>query len=175
MIHPTAIIGANVEIGEGVTIGPYCVIGGPAEHPREPYVIKGKIKIGNGVTMTMGVTVDSPLTDEGLTIIGDGCYLMAKSHVGHDVKLGKKVTLSTGATIGGHSIIGDHSTIGLKSCTHQRTELAKGTMIGANSFIKGNHTDQFRIFVGSPAKDIGPNSFLIDLLNSSDLPTGEAV
>jgi len=164
MIHPTAIIGANVEIGEGVTIGPYCVIGGPAEHPREPYVIKGKIKIGNGVTMTMGVTVDSPLTDEGLTIIGDGCYLMAKSHVGHDGKLGKQVTLSTGSKIGGHSIIGDHSTIGLNSCTHQRTELAEGTMLGANSFIKGINKEPFRIFVGSPAKDIGINQFLLNRL-----------
>jgi len=164
VIHPTAIIGDNVQLGEGCSVGPFCVIGGPAEHPREEYKVRGRIIIGSKVVMTMGVTVDSPLTDEGLTIIGDGCYLMAKSHVGHDVKLGKQVTLSTGSKIGGHSIIGDHSTIGLNSCTHQRTELAEGTMLGANSFIKGINKEPFRIFVGSPAKDIGINQFLLNRL-----------
>lgn len=31
-IHPTALIGPNVELGDNNYIGPFCIIGYPAEH-----------------------------------------------------------------------------------------------------------------------------------------------
>jgi UDP-N-acetylglucosamine acyltransferase len=179
-IDKTAVIGHNVEIGKDVIIGPYCVIGTPAEHPREPFQVHGKVIIGDGARLYKLVTVDAPLSDEGITEVGKGCVLMAHSHVGHDAKLGEGVTLSTGAKIGGHSVIGKHSTVGLNATTHQRTVLAEGTMVGAQSFIKGNRETPYRIFVGAPAKDIGENAFLLQrlkdegLLDAPDLSTGQA-
>jgi len=163
-IDETAKIGLNVEIGRDVIIGPYCVIGYPAEHPSEPYKFHGKVVIEDGARLYKLVTVDAPLTDDGVTIVGPGCVLMAHSHVGHDAQLGRRVTLATGAKIGGHSVIGDFSNIGLNAVTHQRTRLAPGTMLGAQSFIKGEHTDPFCIFVGSPARDIGLNVILLQRL-----------
>ena len=58
-IHPTAVIGDNVDIYEDVYIGPYCLIGLPAEHKafwgKEP---KGVV-ISRGCVLTGHCTVDS--------------------------------------------------------------------------------------------------------------------
>jgi len=169
LIHHTAEIGPNVEIGAGVIIGPYCVIGFPAEHPSEPYEVAGKVIIKDGARLYKLITVDASLYKDGATIIGEGCVLMAHSHVGHDAQLGRRVTLATGAKIGGHSVIGDYSNIGLNAVTHQRSKLAAGTMLGASSFIKGERDDPFRIFVGSPAKDICQNTVLLERLQDEGI------
>lgn len=170
-IHATAIIGPNVTIGDNVFIGPYCVIGTPAEHPRIPYAALGKVVIGEGSILTKLITVDSPMSEGEYTIIGKGCHLYAHAHIGHDSKIGKNV-LITGAKIGGHSIIEDYCNIGLNAVTHQFTRLAPGTMLGAGSFIKGTHVRPFRIFAGSPAKDIGLNKILLErLIDSGAMPS----
>lgn len=118
-IHRTAIIGSNVELGDNVVIGPFCVIGTPAEHPREPYIARGTVIIGNNVKLYKLVTVDSPITNNGMTIVGDGCTMMAHSHLGHDVQLGRGVAIATGAKLGGHTLVGDYCNIGLNAVAHQ--------------------------------------------------------
>ena len=178
-IHRTAIIGSNVELGDNVVIGPFCVIGTPAEHPREPYIARGTVIVGNNVKLYKLVTVDSPIANDGMTIVGDGCTMMAHSHLGHDVQLGRDVAIATGAKLGGHSLIGDYCNIGLNAVAHQRTILARGTMLGACSFAKGEYVNEFRILVGSPARDIGENKVLIKKLidegvfNLADLSKGK--
>jgi hypothetical protein len=42
-------------------------------------------------------------------------------------------------------------------------------MLGASSFIKGEHLTPFRIFVGSPAKDIGQNIIGLQRLSDDDM------
>ena len=42
-IHPTALIAEGVQIGRGNTIGPYCVIGFPAEWKGRE--VEGKVVI----------------------------------------------------------------------------------------------------------------------------------
>ena len=44
-IHPTAIIGDNVIIGDGNYIGAYCIIGDKAEHKKFWEKEKGKYLI----------------------------------------------------------------------------------------------------------------------------------
>jgi UDP-N-acetylglucosamine acyltransferase len=162
-IDKTAVIGPGVEIGNDVIIGPYCVIGYPAEHPRIPYQFRGKVIIGDNCVLTKSITVDCPMTEGEYTVIGNGSHLYAQAHVGHDCKIGKNVVIA-GAKIGGHSIIEDYCNIGLGAVTHQFTRLAPGIMLGAGSFIKGTHVRSYRIFAGSPARDIGLNKVLLERL-----------
>jgi len=56
-IHPTAIIGENVQIGENVYIGAYCIIGSAPEWKGKEHENKGVI-IKNGARLTGLVTVD---------------------------------------------------------------------------------------------------------------------
>lgn len=153
-IHPTAIIHPNIIIGDGNTIGPYCIIGFPAEWKGNEK--EGKVIIGNNNTITGLVTIDSGA--EADTIIGDDCYFMKHSHVGHDCIIENNVTVSCGAKIGGHSHVGKGSNIGLNAVIHQRQEIKEGCMIGAQAMVtKKLVTEPYKTYAGNPAKEIGVN------------------
>lgn len=152
-IHPTAIIGDNVILGDNNYIGPYCIIGDPAEH-KKYWPQQGKIKIGNGNIITGLVSIDAGTEDT--TTIGNGCFIMKHAHIGHDCFIQDFVTISCGAKIGGHSVIKEYSNIGLNAVLHQFTTIERGCMIGASAFIKGL-TEEFTKYAGVPARKIGDN------------------
>jgi UDP-N-acetylglucosamine acyltransferase len=182
-IHPTAIIGDNVILGDNNYIGAYCIIGDPAEHKKfweyEEYedidaksnylrmitkkrIKKGKVVIGNNNIITGLVTIDAGTSD--ITTIGDNCFIMKHAHIGHDCLIYSNVTISCGAKIGGHSIIKEYSNIGLNAVLHQFTKIERGCMIGASAFIKGE-TQEFIKYAGVPAKKIGINEYSRNLIN----------
>lgn len=154
-IHPTAIIGPNVTIGEDVYIGPYCVIGFPAEWKGREHEDKGVV-IGDGARLTGLVTVDSGV--ERATFIGANAYLMKHSHVGHDAHIYDGAIISCGAKIGGHCEIGCHTNIGLNAVIHQKVEVPDFCMIGASAFVsKTLEMKRSSKYAGVPARYLGPN------------------
>jgi UDP-N-acetylglucosamine acyltransferase len=154
-VHSTAVIGKNVTIEEDVYIGPYCVIGMPAEWKGKEDVDKG-VLIKKGTRITGLVTIDSGV--EKVTTIGENCYLMKHSHVGHDAQLKDNVTLSCGAKIGGHSIIENNTNIGLNAVIHQKVTVPEGCMIGASAFVgKKSTLKPFHKYAGVPVKELGTN------------------
>jgi UDP-N-acetylglucosamine acyltransferase len=154
IIHPTAIIGDNVILGDNNYIGAYCIIGDTAEHKKYWDKPKGKVYIGNNNIITGLVTIDAG-TEEA-TYIGDDCFIMKHSHIGHDCTIYSNVTISCGAKIGGHSIIKSNSNIGLNAVLHQFSIIQEGCMIGASAFFKGE-TEPFTKYAGVPARNIGKN------------------
>jgi UDP-N-acetylglucosamine acyltransferase len=155
LIHQTAVIGPNVIIEDNVYIGPYCVIGMPAEWKGKEDVDKG-VLIKKGTRITGLVTIDSGV--EKVTTIGENCYLMKHSHVGHDAQLKDNVTLSCGAKIGGHSIIENNTNIGLNAVIHQKVTVPEGCMIGASAFVgKKSILKPFHKYAGVPVKELGTN------------------
>jgi UDP-N-acetylglucosamine acyltransferase len=154
-IHQTAVINSNVIIEDDVYIGPLCIIGFNPEW-------KGREKDNKGVIIKKGTKIMGLVTIDGgaekQTIIGENCYLMKHSHVGHDAELKNGVTLSCGAKIGGHSIIGENTNIGLNAVVHQKVHVPEGCMIGASAFVgkksilKSNHK-----YAGVPVKELGEN------------------
>jgi UDP-N-acetylglucosamine acyltransferase len=153
-IHPTAIIGDNVILGDNNYIGAFCIIGDPAEHKKYWGQEKGKVIIGNNNIVTGLVTIDAGT--EVPTIIEDGCFIMKHAHIGHDCRIMNNVTISCGAKIGGHSIIGEGSNIGLNAVLHQFSVIKKGCMIGASAFFKGESEVEMK-YAGVPARKLGSN------------------
>ena len=154
-IHSTAVIGDNVTIEDDVYIGPYCVIGMPPEWKGNEDEGKG-VLIKKGTRITGLVTIDSGV--ERITTIGENCYLMKHSHVGHDAQLDDNVTLSCGAKIGGHSVIGNNTNIGLNAVIHQKVIVPEGCMIGASGFVgKKSILKPFHKYAGVPVKELGTN------------------
>ena len=153
-IHPTAIIGDNVILGDNNYIGAYCIIGDQAEHKKYWLQPKGKVIIGNGNMITGLVTIDAGTED--ITTIGNNCFIMKHAHIGHDCQIKDNVTISCGAKIGGHSIIKEYSNIGLNAVLHQFTIIEQGCMIGASAFFKGT-SKEFSKYAGVPAKYLSPN------------------
>lgn len=154
-IHPTAVIGEFVTVGDNCYIGPLCIIGFPAEWKGNEHNDNG-VFISNNVRLTGLVTIDSGVN--GKTYIGDNCYLMKHSHVGHDAVLYPNVTVACGAKVGGHAIIGNGCNLGLNAVIHQKVVIPEGCMIGASAFIgKKTELKANRKYAGVPAKDIGEN------------------
>jgi UDP-N-acetylglucosamine acyltransferase len=154
-VHSTAIIGKNVTIEDDVYIGPYCVIGMPAEWKGKEDIDQG-VLIKKGTRITGLVTIDSGV--DRITTIGENCYLMKHSHVGHDAQLKDNVTLSCGAKIGGHSIIESNTNIGLNAVIHQKVIVPEGCMIGASAFVgKKSILKPFHKYAGVPVKELGTN------------------
>jgi UDP-N-acetylglucosamine acyltransferase len=154
IIHPTAIIGDNVVLGDNNYIGAYCIIGDLAEHKAFWDKPKGKVYIGSNNIITGLVTIDAGT--EETTYIGNNCFIMKHSHIGHDCIIGNNVTISCGAKIGGHSIISEKSNIGLNAVLHQFSLIKEGCMIGASAFFKGQ-SEPYTKYAGVPVRKLGEN------------------
>lgn len=157
-IHPTAVIHPDVVIGEGNWIGPHCIIGFPAEHKafRESGKKGGTVIIGNNNHIEGLVTIDGGTEHD--TYIGDNCWLLKHSHVGHDCIIHDGVTISCGAKVGGHTVVEDGCNLGLNCTIHQKQRIKKGCMVGMGAAVtKGLITEPNQKYAGVPAKWIGVN------------------
>jgi UDP-N-acetylglucosamine acyltransferase len=124
-------VSGRTDIGPRTVIYPNAVLGGEAQMRKEspPHVglrVGADNIIREGVTLSMGSGAGS-----GTTVIGDRCYLMAYSHVGHDGRVGNDVTLSNGVLLAGHVEIGDGAIFGGLAAMQQFGR------VGRYAFISG--------------------------------------
>lgn len=163
-IHPTAIIGPHVELGDNVWIGAYAVIGTRAEHRDYWQGPLGSVWIGNNVVIREFTTINAGTTTP--TTVRDNVWMLRGSHVGHDAYIENDVTLSCNVLIGGHARVFQHSNLGLGSVVHQWCAVPSYTMLGMNStWTKTTPTIPMSVYVGSPAKRLKENKYLIDKHN----------
>lgn len=174
-IHPTAIIGPNVKMGENNFIGPYCVITGytiigdnnrfeahctigtPPEHKEYYWNEGGSVMIGSGCIFREFITVTAGT--KHATLIKDGVVMLRNSYVAHDCVIHDNVTLSANALIGGHSVVFEGANFGLGAVCHQYSVIGAYAMIGMNSTVtKATMVEPGTIYVGSPARFLRANS-----------------
>jgi UDP-N-acetylglucosamine acyltransferase len=166
-VHPTSIVEDGARIGDGVEIGPFCIVGRFAmldEGVRllSHVVVSGKTQLGartvvhahcvlggeaqirgndapdarlvigadNLIREGVSISVGSQ-KGRGVTTIGDRCYLMAASHIGHDCRVGNDVTFANGVVLGGHVDIGDGVIMGGLAAAQQYGR------VGRYAFISG--------------------------------------
>ncbi|TDC64629.1 UDP-N-acetylglucosamine acyltransferase [Micromonospora sp. KC207] len=178
-IHPTAVVGADVELGDDNVVGPYSVVVGPCRIGNgnwfAPHVVIGTpaeyrgrphpaawdgesdgagVVIGDNNILREFVTVNQGT--EETTRIGDDCYLLARSHVGHDCLVDDGVTLTDAVHLGGHTHVWSWANVGMGTVVHQRTQIGPGAMIGMGSAVRRT-VEPFTIAVGNPARVTGVN------------------
>ncbi len=155
-IGPGCVIGPDVEIGAGcrliahvhvaghTSVGPRTVVypfaslGGPPQSVKyrggpTRLVIGGDCDIRENVTINIG-TED----DRGVTEVGDHCFMMAGSHVGHDCRVGKHVTFANNAVLGGHVSVGDYTFLGGQAAVRQFVRIGEGAMIVGMSGVRAD-------------------------------------
>ncbi|MBL7481468.1 UDP-3-O-(3-hydroxymyristoyl)glucosamine N-acyltransferase [Legionella bononiensis] len=82
-IHPTAVIGEGVQLGEGVSIGPYVVIESGSTIGNN-CTLKSHIHIGHDVIMGDNTTIHAHVTVYDNTQIGSGVTIHASTVIGSD-------------------------------------------------------------------------------------------
>jgi UDP-N-acetylglucosamine acyltransferase len=105
-------IGAENEIHAG------CIIGDAPQDIRykgEPT----RLLIGDRNVFREHMTVHRSKSLSEDTVIGSDNFLMAHSHVGHNVHLGNYVILANGALLAGHATVGDRAFISGNCLVHQ--------------------------------------------------------
>lgn len=124
-----------MEIGENNHIFSGAVIGGPPQditYKSEPT----QLIIGNNNTFREFSTVNLATNKgDGKTELGNNCYMMAYTHVGHDCKIGNNVVIANDTHIAGHCVIEDNVTIGGVCAFNQFTRVGKNAFIAGSSVI----------------------------------------
>jgi len=116
-IHPTAVVAADADIGEGCEIGPYAVIGAGA-------------RIGPGCVIGPHAVIGPGV------VLGAGCRIHAHASISHCLA-GDRVVLHPGARVGNEGFgfattaTGEHVTMPQLG----RVILGDGVEIGANSAV----------------------------------------
>ncbi len=148
-IGPYAVVGPKVKMGPRSTVGAHATVDGDtaigSDNRIFPHAAVGgipqdltyageatRLVVGDGNRFREFCTVHiGTAGGGGVTRIGDGCLLMANSHVAHDAQLGNGVILANCATLGGHVVVEDRVTVGGLSAAHQFTR------IGRHAFVSG--------------------------------------
>jgi UDP-N-acetylglucosamine acyltransferase len=134
VLSHVSIAGITV-VGERTVIYPFASIG---TTPQSTGYRGGatRLNVGRDCQIREGVTISTGTEDHGeVTNVGERCFLMANSHVGHDCQVGNDVIFANGALLGGHVSIADHVFIGGNTAVHQYVRVGEGAMLGGMSGI----------------------------------------
>lgn len=124
-----------VEIGKNNHIAPGAVIGGPPQdisYKAEPT----RLIIGdNNVIREFSTLNIATSKGDGATVIGNNCYFMAYSHVGHDCKIGNNVVVANNSHFGGHCTVEDNVVIGGVCAFNQFSKIGKNSFVAGSSIV----------------------------------------
>ena len=155
-IGPYCTIGANVTIGDGcrliahvnvtghTTIGARSIIHPFASlgSPPQSFSYRGgptRLLVGADCDIRENVTMNTGTEDDhGVTQVGDGCFFMVGSHVGHDCTVGNKVVLANNTVLGGHVAVGDNVVFGGGVAVRQFVRIGEGAMLVGLSGIRAD-------------------------------------
>ncbi len=153
IIEPFATIAGDVEIGEGVWIGPNaciwdgariaanCKIYPGAQISCDPQDLKYNgekttAHIGAGTVVREFVTVSRGTDDKMDTKIGSNCLLMSYAHVAHDCDLGNSIIIGNAVQVAGHVTIDDHAILSGMTAVHQFVNIGAHVMVSGGSLIR---------------------------------------
>jgi UDP-N-acetylglucosamine acyltransferase len=120
-------------IGESTVVYPFSSLGTPPQsvHYRggaTQLVIGAHCELREGVTMNTGTEAGG-----GITNVGDHCFMMVGSHVGHDCHVADNVTFANNVVLGGHVGVGENTFLGGHVAIHQFVRIGEGVMMAGMS------------------------------------------
>jgi UDP-N-acetylglucosamine acyltransferase len=148
-----AVVGDDVELGDGCILEPHAVVTGPSTFGRNNHVHSFAIvggdpqdltytgqrvclKVGDGNTFREFCTVHrGTIKGGGSTRVGSNNLIMAYAHVGHDCVIGDHVILTNGAQLAGHIVVEDYAGISAFCLLHQFSRVGAHSYIGAGTVI----------------------------------------
>jgi UDP-N-acetylglucosamine acyltransferase len=160
-----AIVGDEVELGDGCVVESHAVVKGPSRFGRENHFYSFSMIGGDPQDLTYtGQRVRLEVGDEnefreyctvhrgtikggGVTRLGSHNLIMAYAHIGHDCQIGNHVILTNGAQLAGHSVVEDYAGISAFCLFHQFVRIGAHSYIGAGTIITQD-VPPFSLIVG---------------------------
>jgi UDP-N-acetylglucosamine acyltransferase len=166
-VGPFAFIEAGVKIGPNTTIGPYVHIQGLTEIGPDNKIGTGctlghapqhtgytgaptRLKIGSGNVLREYVSIHRAFKEGDATVVGNNCFLMGFSHVGHDCEVQDGVILANSALLAGHVSVGSRAFISGNAGVHQFCRIGRLVMVGGGSAVNQD-IPPYMIAEGRPA------------------------
>jgi UDP-N-acetylglucosamine acyltransferase len=163
-VHPDAVIGPGVTIGDFAIVEQDVVIGA---HTRlEPYVYvkrwttlgerneisagtvlgtdpldknftgeRSYLRIGNGNKIREHYTISRGTAPESDTVIGDENYIMTSGHIAHNCRIGNRTVIASCALVAGYVEVEDQAFISGGVVIHQYSKIGRLAMIGGNTRV----------------------------------------
>ena len=170
-IGPLVFIDRNTQIGDGCVIGPHAVILRHASLGRNcrvhacavigdlPQDLAFKddasyVKIGSNCVLREGVTIHRGTKPDTSTVVGDNCFLMANSHLAHNVQIGNGVIIANGALLGGYVDVGERAFISGNVMIHQFVRIGRLAMLSGGCGI-GKDIPPFCTTIGVQRNRVG--------------------
>lgn len=148
VFHNASIKGTTF-IGNNCKIWPFSSIGNDPQDIKFKGEAQSELYVGNNCIIREYVSISRGTeVGGGKTVLGDDCFLLSGSHVGHDCLLGNNVTLVSQTLIGGSCKIGNHVSISALSFIIPKTRVGDYAMMGAFSYLRMDATP-FSIIVGN--------------------------
>jgi UDP-N-acetylglucosamine acyltransferase len=175
-IGPYVVVEADVELGPGCVVGPFCRFEGPTvvaagnrfvSHcsvgaPPQDLSYRGeltRLEIGpNNLFREFCNLHRGTAKGGGITRIGSHGLYMIGSHIAHDCQVGDHVIFANQGTLAGHVTVGEWAMVGALSAVHQFCMVGEHAYIGGGT-IATKDVLPFMKTVGSrPARCFGPNA-----------------
>ena len=134
-IWPNAYICSGTKIGEAAQIHMGAVVGHLPQDLTFDVNKKTGTNIGKNTIIREYATIHRATEEGTATVVGDNCYLMALSHVGHDCQIGNNVILANGVLLAGHVELGDNCFISGNVVVHQFCRFGSYVIVGGFSGI----------------------------------------
>jgi UDP-N-acetylglucosamine acyltransferase len=184
-VHPDAIVGPGVRVGEfcviesDVAIGAGCLL--------EPYVYikrwttlgerneisagtvlgtdpldkgfggaRSYLRIGNGNKIREHFTISRATAPESATEIGDDNYIMTSGHIAHNCRIGNQTVIASCALVAGYVEVEDQAFISGGVVVHQYSKIGRLAMIGGNTRINSD-VPPFFLYAGYNVQAKGLN------------------
>lgn len=175
-IGPWTVIGADVEIGEGTWIGSHVVIKGSTRIGRDNKIFqfssigedaqdkkyKGEktyLEIGDRNVIREACTINRGVQSAGgITRIGNDNLFMAYVHVAHDCLVGNNTIFANQSTLAGHVVIGDYVIFGGVCGVNQFCQVGAHSFIGGGTKLTKDVLPFLLIDGGQDAKTCGLNA-----------------
>lgn len=123
------VVYGSARLGENVHLHAYCVIGDtPQDMAFEPDTLS-YAQIDDACVLREHVTVHRGTTPDSTTHIEAGCFLMANSHVAHNVTMGRQAILANGVLLAGYVHIGEQAFISGNAVVHQFCQVGRLAMV----------------------------------------------
>lgn len=128
-IHAQARLIGPMTLGVRNVVHGHAVLGDDPQDRKYTRDQKSDLFIGDDNVFREGVTIHRGTGNGTKTVIGNRCYFMVNSHVGHNCVVADDVTMVNNSALGGHVHVGERAIIGANSAIHQFCRVGRLAML----------------------------------------------